>query len=228
MIRFKHMRNQNQVGSTSVALAAIFGFLFVASACFGIWAFMSQQDYKNNSDKKAAAAVEVAKKAQAVELQKKFDEDYKKPTKSYTGPVAFGTVSFDYPKTWSAYIDEGNSVNGYFYPDKVPSLQGGTAFALRVELVNSSYSQVLSQYSGDVKSGKLQASAFVPTRMQSVSGVQPGTKLDGVVNRGSTGDQSGSMILVQVRDKTLKIYTESNDFVNDFNNIVLRSLTYVP
>jgi hypothetical protein len=222
------MRNQNQVGSTSVALAIVFGFLFVASAAFGSWAFMGRQDYKNNSDKKAAVAVEVAKKAQAAELQKKFDEDYKKPTKSYTGPVAFGTVFFNYPKTWDAYIDEGSSVNGYFYPDKVPSTQSGTAFALRVELVNSPYSQVLSQYSADVKGGKLRASAFVPTKMQSVSGVQPGTKLDGVVNRGQTGDQLGSMVLVQVRDKTLKIYTESNNFVNDFNSIVLASLTYVP
>jgi hypothetical protein len=222
------MHKQNQAGSTSVVLAAVFGILFVAAAAFGGWAFMGRQDYKDNSNKKSAAAVEVAKKVQAAELQKKFDEDYKNPNKSYKGPVAFGSVSFNYPKTWSAYIEEASSVNGFFYPDKVPSTQSGTAFALRVELVNSPYSQVLQQYGGDVKSGKLKASAYVPPKMAGVSGVQPGTKLDGVVNRSQSGDQIGSLVLVQVRDKTLKIYTESPNFIPDYNNAVLASLTYLP
>jgi hypothetical protein len=31
-----------------------------------------------------------------------------------------------------------------------------------------------------------------------------------------------------VRDKTLKVYTESTNFSPDFNNIVLNSLTYLP
>jgi hypothetical protein len=135
VVRFKHMREANQVGSTSAILAILFGILFVAAAAFGGWAFVNMQDYKNNSDQKSAAAVEVAKKAQALELQKKFDEDYKNPNKTYQGPVAFGTVSFNYPKTWSAYVDEGGSatpINSYYYPDKVPSIQSSTAYALRV------------------------------------------------------------------------------------------------
>jgi hypothetical protein len=119
------MRVTNQVGSTSVVLAIVFGALFAAAAGFGGWAFMGRQDYKNNSDQKSAQAVEVAKKAQAAELQKKFDEDYKNPNKTYQGAVAFGSVTFSYPKTWSAYVDEtggAEPINGFFYPDKVPSI----------------------------------------------------------------------------------------------------------
>jgi hypothetical protein len=222
------MHKHNQDGSTSVVLAFTFGILFILAAAFAGWAFMGRQDYKNNSDKKSAVSVEAAKKVQAAELQKKFDEDYKNPNKSYQGPIAFGSVSFNYPKTWSAYIEESTSVNGFFYPDKVPSIQSGTAFALRAELVNSPYSQVLQQYNSDVKTGKLKASAYVPPKMAGVAGVQPGTKLDGVVNRNQGGDQTGSLVLVQVRDKTLKIYTESPNFLPDYNNTVLTSLTYLP
>jgi hypothetical protein len=222
------MHKHNQDGLTSVVLAFTFGILFILATAFAGWAFMGRQDYKNNSDKKSAVSVEAAKKVQAAELQKKFDEDYKNPNKSYQGPIAFGSVSFNYPKTWSAYIEESTSVNGFFYPDKVPSIQSGTAFALRAELVNSPYSQVLQQYNSDVKTGKLKASAYVPPKMAGVAGVQPGTKLDGVVNRNQGGDQTGSLVLVQVRDKTLKIYTESPNFLPDYNNTVLTSLTYLP
>jgi Flp pilus assembly protein TadG len=225
------MRKQNQVGSTSVIFAILFGVLFAAAAGFGGWAFMGRQDYKNNSDKKSAAAVESATKTQAADLQKKFDEDYKNPNKTYQGSISFGTVTFNYPKTWSAYVDENTSstpINGYFYPDKVPSTQSGSAYALRVELLNSSYTQIIRQFDSQVKQGKLRASAYVPPKMVGVANVQPGTKFDGVVSQNQTGPHTGSMVVVQVRDKTLKIYTESNNFLPDYNNIVLPSLTYVP
>lgn len=224
------MRNYNQDGSTAVALDVIFAVLFVAASVFAVWAFMGRQDYKNNSDKKSAAAVEAAKKVQAGELQKKFDEDYKNPNKTYKGPDSFGSVMLSYPKTWNAYVDERGAqpINGYFYPDFVPSLTGGSAFALRVELVNSTYSQVMLQYSPQIKTGRLKAAAYVPPKMAGVANVQPGTRLDGVVSHSQTGDHTGAMVIEQVRDKTLKIYTESTNFLPDFNNIVLPSLTYLP
>jgi hypothetical protein len=192
---------------------------------------MGRQDYKNNSDQKSAQAVDAAKKIQAEQLQKKFDEDYKNPNKSFQGAIAFGSVAFNYPKTWSAYVDEtGGSepINGYFYPDKVPSISSGTAFALRVEIINSTYNQVMQQYSSQIKQGKLKAAAYLPPKMAGVTNAQPGTKLDGVVNRSQTGEQTGSMVIVQVRDKTLKVYTASTSFLPDFNNIILPSLSYLP
>jgi hypothetical protein len=225
------MRDANQAGSTSMFLAILFGVLFLAAAGIGGWAFMGRQDFKNNSDQKSAQAVEVAKKAQAELLQKKFNEDYKNPNKTYQGPISFGTVKFNYPKTWSAYVDENNSaepINGYFHPDKVPSIQSGGAYALRVELVNSAYSQVMQQYSSQIKQGKIKAAAYIPPKMVGVANVQPGTRLDGIISQSQTGQHNGAMVIAQVRDKTLKIYTESPDFLADFQNIVLPSLTFVP
>jgi len=36
------------------------------------------------------------------------------------------------------------------------------------------------------------------------------------------------MILLPLRDKTLKISTESQQFVGDFDNIILANLKFVP
>lgn len=222
------MSYKDQNGSVaSFALIFVLALAFLGAAVFGGWAYTSRQDYKDNSDKKAAAAVEQAKKAQEQELQKVFDEQAKLPTKTYKGSITYGTVTFAYPKTWSAYVDETSSsepINGYFHPNIVPGLQSKTAYALRVELVNTDYSSVLRQHDSQVKDGTVKASAYVPPKMVGVTNVTPGTRLDGALDQ----DTNGSMVIIKVRDKTLQIYSESNDYLSDFGDTVLASLTFAP
>lgn len=222
------MLKRNQCGSVASFVVIILLVLaLIAAAVFGGWAFMSRQDFKNNSDKKAAAAVDAAKKIQADELQKAFAEQEKSPNRTYKGPTTYGSVSFNYPKTWSGYIDESASnepINGYFYPVVVPGLQSKTVYALRVELVDSDYSSVLMEHDSQIKDGSVLASAYVPPKMVGMVNVQPGTRLDGALD----SDTTGSMVIIKVRDKTLQVYTQSNDFLNDFSDTVLPSLTFAP
>lgn len=209
--------------------AIILGVLFVVALVFGIWAYMGRQDYKNNADAKAAAAAATAAKSQTTKDQADFAQQLKAPYKTYTGSATYGSITFNYPKTWSAYVDEtGNDepINGYFHPNVVPGVQSGTAFALRLELVNQSYSDVIAQFQPSVTNGTVKASAYTPPKLQGVNNVQTGTRLDG--NIGSDSQVSGSMVVVKVRDKTLKVYTLSNDYLSDFNNIILPSLTFNP
>lgn len=219
-------RNQN--GSVvSVGLPVFLIIALVGALIFGGWAFMGRQDFKTNSDKKIAAAVDSAKKTQADELQKAFAEQAKLPYKTYKGPTTYGSVTFDYPKTWSGYVDESASsepINGYFYPGILPGLQSKASYALRVELIDTDYSSVLAQRDSQVKDGSVRASAYIPSKMVGVTNVQTGTRLDGALDSGT----NGSMIIVKVRDKTLTVYTQSNDFLNDFNGTVLPSLTFAP
>jgi hypothetical protein len=226
------MQKYDQSGSTSVVLCVLFGILFVAAAGFGGWAFMGRQDYKNNTQAKVNVAVDAAKKVQADQLQKQFNEESKNPNKAYQANPTYGGVTFDYPKTWSAYVDEtspSEPINGYFYPDKVPGIQSGTAYALRVELISITYPQAISQYNSFVKAGKLKATAYVPPKMAGKPNLQPGTKFDGAIGNSSSGAaQQGSIVIIQVRDKTLKISTQSPNFLNDFNNSVLANLTFIP
>ncbi len=212
--------------------AIILGVLLIASLAFGYWAFSGRQDYKNNTDKKVSAAVAAAQTAQAAKLQAQFDEQSKSPYKTYTGSATYGSVSFNYPKTWSAYVDEtGNTqpIDGYFYPGQVPGIEGSTAYALRVELVNDDYATVLNQFQSNIQNNSVKASAYLPPKMKGVANAQVGTRFDGVIGQNQQGaSQTGSMVVLKVRDKTLQIYTQSNDYLPDFNNIILASLTYSP
>jgi len=222
------MSKSSESGLASSALIIVLlALVLVGSLAFGFWAFSGRQDYKNKADVKIAAAVKAAKEAQATELQKQFDEQSKSPTKSYQGPVTSGSIAFSYPKTWSAYIDEGTNnqqVNAYFHPDKVPGFNTKSAYALRVEMLNTDYSQVVNTLSKQNKEGGLKASAYIPPKMVGVTNVQAGTRFDGPI----ASDKTGAIVVIKVRDKTLKIYTESTDYLNDFDNIILPSLTYLP
>jgi hypothetical protein len=210
-----------------VLFLALFGAL-----AFGTMAYSGEQTAKTSTSKKVATAVAAAQQTEDAKVALKFTNQIQQPFKNFAGPPTYGSVNFNYPKNYSAYVDETNSnepINGYFYPDVVPGLQSNTSFALRVELIAQSYNDLLDQFSGNITTGQLTASAYVPPKMQGIKNVQPGTRLDGVVGTDQQGNsQNGSIVLIPVRDKTLKIYTQSTDFLNDFNNVILPSLTFVP
>lgn len=203
-------------------LAAIF---LLAALGFGLWAYSSRQDYKNNVDQKISAAVEVAQKETATEKDNEFIEREKQPLKEYKGPSSYGGIQVRYPKTWSAYIDEsgrGSSpVEGYFHPNFVPSTQSANFnFALRVQIVDRSFADELRSYDPQVKSGKATAVPYQPPNVANVLGV----KLEGEVVSG----KQGIVILLPLRDKTIKLSTEAEQYKKDFNDNVLPNFSFTP
>ena len=218
--------------SRKSAIMAVLVLLLIASLAFGAWAFSSRQSYKNDSDAKVAAAVAVAKKQQSATDQANFDQQLKQPYKTFTGPATYGSITFNYPKTWSAYVDQtgdNEPINGYFYPGEVPGVSGNTAYPLRVELLDNDYSTVVGQYQSQVTEGSLTSSAYVPPKMKGVANVETGVKLDGAIGQDSNGNAiQGSMVIIKVRDKTLQIYTQTTSSLSDFNDIILASLSFVP
>lgn len=226
------MISKNQNGGAALVFINILLILGLAAAGgFGWWAFQQRQDYKNNFDKKLSEEVATAETTQKAELEKEFAEREKSPNKTFKGSATYGSITFNYPKTWSGYVDQSNSnepINGYFFPEIVPSVNRGsstpTAFALRVELVGTDYAQTVKQFDSQISQGKLTATAYVPPKMAGVTNVQTGTRFDGEIEQ----DISGSMMVIKVRDKTLKIYTQSPSYLSDFNNIVLKTLTFAP
>lgn len=198
--------------------------LLLGAAGFGVWAYGGRQDYKLNSDKKAAQAVEIAVKQESTKKDNEFLEKEKTPLKTYQGPSAYASVNVSYPKTWGAYVVEADRasvpVDGYFHPNFVPGVQTQTAFALRVQVSSQSYEQEMKQFDGKVKSGKVTVTPFVSKNVPSITGA----RIDGEINQG----QNGSMVLFPIRDKTIKISTESQQFVGDFNDIILPNLKFVP
>ncbi len=198
--------------------------ILVGSIAFGSWAYMSRQDYKVNVDKKVADASEIVIQQTSTKKDKEFTEKEKNPFKRYNGPATYASVDIQYPKTWSAYVNEAGSgttpLDGYFHPNFVPGLQSSTAFALRLEVVSQPYSSIIKQYEGKVKSGKIKVSPYRAPRVKDVLG----SVVVGEINLG----QKDTMILLPVRDKTLQISTQSEQFLTDFNDIILANLTFSP
>jgi hypothetical protein len=51
-----------------------------------------------------------------------------------------------------------------------------------------------------------------------------GVRLEGFLEK----DKEGIMVMFPLRDKTLRIWTESKEFSGDFNNIVIKKLSFSP
>jgi cytoskeletal protein RodZ len=198
--------------------------LLLGAVGAGVWAYQSRQDYKLNTDKKVDAAVKVAEQKTATAKDKEFVEEEKKPLKSYKGPATYGSLDIMYPKTWSAFISQSNPsspfVDGYLHPNFVPGLQSGTAFALRIQVTNQQYSNEIRQFENKIKNGKVTIKPYKAPKVPDVLG----SRVDGEINAG----QKDSMVLFPVRDKTLKIWTESDQFDGDLENIILANLSFVP
>lgn len=215
--------------SRSASLGIIIGFsvtlfFLVGFIIFSAWAYTGRQDYKNNSDQKVAAAVEIAREEEAALKDAQFAEAVKYPFKEYNGPEPYGSVQVVYPKTWSAVVSETDKtmpVEGYFHPDYIPGLDSGAAFALRIRVIDKSYADSLKSYDAAAKRNKVKAVPYSLPKVPEVSG----SRLEGEIDKYS---KNGSMVLLPLRDKTLEITTLSSDYVKDFDSIILENLSFVP
>lgn len=222
MIKRKH----DQSGGVPVAalLATIFCLLFLATAAFAAWAYSERQSYRNDVDEKIAIATNAAvEKAEAAKEQELAEKE-KSPMRTFSGPSTYGSVTFNYPKTWSVYAVEssrGSVVNIYAHPGAVPGVDSGRPYALRVEVTSTRYDKEVANIEDSIEAGDLRAIAFRPEKVEVADA---GLRVDGTLRK----DINGSMVLLQLRDRTLKIYTESPEFINDFNSIILPSLSFIP
>lgn len=220
------MKSLNQRGAVDSWLIAFSVTLvvFFGAAGFGLWAYMSRQDYKDNVDAKIATAVAAAEKSNSDKKDAEFLEREKEPLRTYVGPAAYGSLSVSYPKTWSAYVDEsgkGNaSLDGSLNPNFVPGLTSGGGVALRMQVLETQYAQTLRSLEQFTKAGKIKVTPYSAPKVPGVVGI----RVDGEVKTG----KQGSMVILPIRDKTLQVWTEASQFVPDFNTIILPNLNFVP
>jgi hypothetical protein len=200
-------------------------FLLSGSIVFGIWAYSGMQDYKNNVQPKIDKAVALAQQETATAKDAEFVEKEKSPVKEYKTSQTAGSITIQYPKTWSAVVTEdekaNETVDGYFHPSYVPGVNKETDYALRLKVVSQSYDEVLKQFEARAKSGKLVISPYKAPKMGEGA---VGVRIVGEINTG----QQNNMVIFPLRDKTIQISTESNQFLGDFNSIILANLTFVP
>jgi len=194
-------------------LTIVFIITTLAALGAGVWAYMNYLDQKENTDAKISTAVATGVKDQADKDAAAFLEKEKQPNRQFAGPDDYGRLAFNYPKTWSVFVNKdtssGTTYEAYFNPATVPPIKSDTQYALRVTIVQESVEKVLADYDRLVKDGELKASAV------KADGTD-GTRLEG----NFTKNIRGLAVVFKIRDKTVTIRSDAETFRGDFDALV--------
>ena len=209
---FKHAKESGHVNGWLITTIGLI-VLSLGAIAAAVWAYMSYTEQKTNVDGKIDVAVITAKKDQADSDEAKFAEREKEPNRQFVGPDDYGRLTFNYPKTWSVYVNKDASIGGsyeaYLNPKSVPAVSASQQYSLRVTIEEKNYDTVIASYSSLVKKGDLRSSAV------SVDG-NNGTRLDGSFSK----DIRGSAVVYKIRDKTVMLRTDADTFKPDFDALI--------
>jgi len=201
-----------------IIMTFVFIFTTLAAGGVAVWSYMNYVDQRDNVDSKVSVAVAEAVKEQADKDAADFLEKEKQPNRQFVGPDDYGRLSFDYPKTWSAYTAKdaakGGTYEVYFNPGVVPVVDQQQQFALHVTIEEKDYDKVVDGYKTPVSNGALKSSSVKADE-------QNGTRLDGSFSK----DIRGSAVIFKIRDKTVTIRTDAETFKGDFDALI-KTITF--
>ncbi len=208
-------------GSSSMAKNAalvIVSLIALGLAIFSIYLFIQLNDATTNVEGQISQAVAVAENKKAEELENEFAEREKKPFQNFLGPVDYGELSFEYPKTWSLYIAKdaanGGDYEAYMNPVEIHAISNSTIYALRISIYNRSFEDVTRTYDGSINNGSLRLE--VKESDNGTINVYSGTLPNKFI---------GKVAVFKIRDKTVVLQTDSELFNNDFEEI-LKTIKY--
>lgn len=217
MTHIKRTREKGEISGLQVTVIGL-AVLVLGLGSFGIWAFVSYQDAQQNVDSKIAVAVADGKKEQQDEDETKFSEREKEPNKVFKGPTDYCGLTFNYPKTWSAYEandgKNGGDYEAYLQTDIVKPVSSDQQYALRVKIEQKDYDVVIKQYAGLIDKGSLKPSV-------GSSQGNEGQRLDGKFSN----DIKGAAVIYKCRAYTITLRTDADAFKPDFEKII-RTISY--
>ena len=198
---------------------AIIVMSLVAVTFIGLFIWMNSQYQEEKSrdlDSEINAAVAKAQDEQATKLEAEFLDREKYPYKTFSGPIDYGQLTFEYPKTWSVYVaaaaTDGGDFNAYFNPIQVDAVGKDTINALRVTIRNKSFDEVVAEYQKAMEkkdSGlTVVATTVAGTAANRYTGKIPNTELSGII------------VVFKIRDKAVIMQTDSMFFEDDFNKLL--------
>ncbi len=184
-----------------------------------IWMYLQYDAISTDVDEQISLAVAQAKDEKAQEMEADFLEREKYPYKTFSGPVDYGQLTFEYPKTWSVYVAKaattGGDFNAYFNPIQVDAVGKETINALRVTIMNKSFDTVSQDYQKAMnkKNSNLTMTSTTIGKDNNITanryeGTIPSTEL------------SGFIVTFKIRDKTAILQTDSVLFKADFDKLL--------
>lgn len=203
-----------------IIITIICALTAITFICLFIWMYGKWNEADTNVTGQIEAAAAVARSEAIAETERTFEEREKYPYKMFSGPADLGSLTFEYPKTWSLY-EENDASDGrsefiaYLNPDKIPPLNYNNPIALRVSILNRGFDDYIRQYQNKVENG------MMTLTVAPVGGANANIykgELDG-------NNFQGIAAVFKIRDKTVVLQTDALVFENDFNNI-LNSVKY--
>ncbi len=195
-------------------LLIIAGLVAVTFIGLFIWMFSKWDAAQQDVDSQISAAVAEAVNEKTEEMEEQFIEREKQPYQTFAGPIDYGELAFEYPKTWSVYeakdATNGGDYEAYLNPGKVYPVGVSTINALRVIIKDQAYDTFIKTYESYVKNGKLAVSVR-PINGENATlytGEIPGGKLQGIV------------AVFRIRDKTAVLQTDAMIFEEDYQKIL--------
>ena len=184
-----------------------------------IWIFSEYDKVQLDVNGQINEAVAIARDEQADKDEAEFLQREKYPYRTFKGPVDYGELTFEYPKTWSLYIgadaSRGGNYSALFNPIEINSNDG--IYAFRVIILDQSYDDVIKDYQKYVDK---KGSDLVPELVQyngitmmRYIGTIPGTQLYGII------------VVFKIRDKTVIMQTDSMLFEGDYYTL-LNTITF--
>lgn len=208
-------------GSGRIKLIALIIVSILAIVFLGlfIWAFSNYSSTKSDVDGQITKAVALAVNEKATELEADFAEREKSPYLTFAAPEDYGSLTFQYPKTWSSYIakdaSSGGNFESYFNPGSVNPIGNESIYALRANILTQAYDNVIKTYESRVKSGKM------TLEVRTVGGENANVYSGELPN----GKLVGTVAIFPIRDKTVVLQTDASVFLGDFNYI-LETVSY--
>lgn len=186
-----------------------------------IWMYMNYQEAQTDLDSKIEVAVVKATDEQTTKMEKEFSDREKYLYKTFAGPVDYGQLTFEYPKTWSVYVaaaaaDSDGDFNAYFNPIQVDAVGKETVNALRVTIRDESIDVVSKEYQKamDKKDSDLTMTSTTIGKNNNITA----NRYEGTIP--NTKDLSGIIVTFKIRDKTAVLQTDSRLFQEDFDKLL--------
>ncbi|MEX0934605.1 MAG: hypothetical protein WDZ42_02275 [Candidatus Saccharimonadales bacterium] len=201
--------------NTSTIVIGVLIFTTVAFLGLSIWAIYNYHQERTTVNEQIDEAVAEAR-ADQTEIEKaQFEEELQNPYKTYSAPNVFGDINLEVPKNWNIYSEDGTSgrvqLDLFVHPNLVRNNRSDTnePYAFRMELRDELYNTSIRGFQRDVDRGDLRSNTV------EVSGIE-GLRFEGQI----TKDQTGHLVALPFRDKTIWMWTEGSKYMDQFEKIL--------
>lgn len=178
-----------------------------------IWKYLDWDTVKTDVDGQIDAAVAMAVSENTTKLENEFIEREKYPYKNFMGPVDYGSLGFEYPKTWNVYVARdaasGGDFEAYLNPGEVQPVSPGTINALRVIIRDQAFDNVTRTYDNLVRNGRL-----------TVVSRNVGSTVANVYTGELPNNIQGVACMFKLRDKTVIIQTDAMIFTDEYYRLL--------